>query len=117
MISVSIIIPVREINAYLCESIPIILRETDESVEIIVLPDAPPREVINWPDCRSRIIPTGNIGPGRKRDVGARIARGETLAFLDDDAYPAVGWLDAAMPHFLDPKVCAVGGPGVTPPD
>lgn len=43
MISVSIIIPVREINAYLYKSIPIILKETDESVEIIVLPDAPVR--------------------------------------------------------------------------
>ena len=117
MISVSIIIPVREINAYLYKSIPIILKETDESVEIIVLPDAPPREVMNWPDCRSRIIPTGSIGPGRKRDVGARIARGETLAFLDDDAYPAVGWLGAAMAHFSDATVCAVGGPGVTPPE
>lgn len=117
MISISIIIPVCEINHYLHESIPIIIKKTDESVEIIVLPDAAPREVVNWPDDRLRVVSTGTVGPGRKRDFGARIARGETLAFLDDDAYPAVGWLDAAMPHFLDPTVCAVGGPGVTPPE
>jgi hypothetical protein len=43
------------------------------------------------------------------------MARGEILAFLDDDAYPADGWLEAAMARFEDPTVCAVGGPGVTP--
>jgi hypothetical protein len=39
VISTSIIIPVRLINDYLRESIPIILARTDETVDILVLPD------------------------------------------------------------------------------
>ena len=49
--------------------------------------------------------------------MGAAAATGEWLAFLDDDAYPAPGWLEAAVPHFDNPRVWAVGGPGVTPPN
>lgn len=37
------------------------------------------------------------------------------MAFLDDDAYPVKGWLKAALAHFSDPEVAAVGGPAVTP--
>ena len=107
----------REINDYLRESVPIILALTDASVEVLILPDGTPPLPVNWAAGRVRVVPTGRVGPARKRDTGARIAHGEILAFLDDDAYPAVGWLGAAMPHFLDPAVCAVGGPGVTPPD
>lgn len=42
-------------------------------------------------------------------------ARGEILAFIDDDAYPAKDWLVNAMKNFSDPQVAAVGGPAITP--
>lgn len=117
MVAISIIIPVREINDYLRESVPIILALTDASVEVLILPDGTPALPVNWPAGRVRVVPTGRVGPARKRDAGSRIAHGEILAFLDDDAYPASGWLEAAMHHFADPNIGAVGGPGVTPPD
>lgn len=116
MISVSIIIPVREISEYLHESVPIILGCTDASVELIIIPDLTPALPVAWSTPRVLIVPSGRVAPGRKRDTGARIARGKILAFLDDDAYPSAGWLLAALPHFDNETVAAVGGPGVTPP-
>ncbi len=86
--------------------------------EILVLPDE---------DCRNaarsfiragiplKIIPTGNVLPGKKRDIALSHARGEFLAFLDDDAYPAKDWLKNALRRFEDDLVAAVGGPAVTP--
>ena len=117
MIAASIIIPLKAINDYLHESVPIIRARTDETVEVLILPDEASVVPTEWKVGRVQVMPTGPVGPGRKRDMGAMLARGEILAFLDDDAYPADGWLKAAMERFADPTVCAVGGPGVTPHD
>jgi len=62
------------------------------------------------------VIPSGAVGPSVKRDLCASRANGEILAFLDDDAYPAEGWLEAAAEAFEDPEVAGLGGPAVTPP-
>jgi GT2 family glycosyltransferase len=60
---------------------------------------------------------TEDTSPAVKRDAGERVARGQFLAFLDDDAYPRSDWLDVALAALADPTVAAVGGPGVTPID
>ena len=83
-------------------------------LEAIVLPDEPTGEA--WPDW-VREIPTGRVLPSDKRNIGIRAARGEVVAFLDDDARPLPGWLDRALRWFADPAVGAVGGPAVTPPE
>jgi len=62
-----------------------------------------------------RAIPTGKVNPARKRDIALKQAKGELLAFLDDDAYPDKDWLKNALKNFTDNKVAAVGGPAVTP--
>ena len=49
--------------------------------------------------------------------MAAQASDAEIVALLDDDAYPATQWLSAALAHFRDPDVIAVGGPGVTPPE
>ncbi|MCM8782429.1 MAG: glycosyltransferase, partial [Candidatus Omnitrophica bacterium] len=61
------------------------------------------------------IIPTGPVSPGRKRDIALSYAKGEILAFIDDDAYPRKDWLKKAQENFSDPQVAAVGGPAITP--
>lgn len=65
-----------------------------------------------------RLIVTGkkSTGPAEKRDIGAKFARGEISAFIDDDAYPDPLWITKAIRHFIRNKdIIAVGGPGVTP--
>jgi len=61
------------------------------------------------------VIPTGTVSPANKRDVALKYAKGEILAFIDDDAYPQKDWLKNAAKNFLGPEVAAVGGPAVTP--
>jgi hypothetical protein len=110
----SIIIPVKAIGDYVREAIPAFAAQAEQDFEILILPDHASGEIFP----KARIIPTAPYTrPADKRDIGAREARGEFLAFIDDDAYPAESWLAAALPHFEgDPKVAGVCGPGVTPP-
>lgn len=113
---VSIIIPLKNFNQYINESVRACLELDYADFEVMVLPDDLTGRFDYENDPRVRVLPTGHIGPSQKRDIGAREAAGEILAFIDDDAYPVKGWLGAAVPHFEDPEVAAVGGPGVTPP-
>jgi glycosyltransferase involved in cell wall biosynthesis len=58
-----------------------------------------------------------NTGPAEKRDIGIVKSKAEFIAFLDDDSYPDPNWLNKAIKIFaLNPKIAAVGGPGLTPP-
>jgi GT2 family glycosyltransferase len=107
----SIIVPVKAYNDYCRESLGT-CRRLYPSQELLFSPDAP-TEV---PFEGVRVIPSGAVGPSVKRDLCAAQASGEILAFLDDDAYPAEGWLEAAAEIFSDPAVAGLGGPAVTPP-
>jgi len=110
---ISIIIPVKNLNPYLEECIAHCQRLDYPHYEIMVLPDRPHPQ--NWEDVK--VVPTGPVAPSEKRDKGMEKAKGEILAFLDDDAFPSPDWLKNAAPHFQNKEVAAVGGPAVTPPD
>lgn len=123
--NVSIIIPVKEINDYLRqETIPAILGQTYKNFEIIILPDKKSKEKFSakggpasgW--LKTRIIPSWpKTGPADKRDLGAKKAKGEILAFIDDDSYPDKNWLKSARKVFEQlPEIAAVCGPTLTPP-
>jgi len=126
---VSLIIPVKEINDYLRkETIPAILKQSFQDFEIIILPDKPTKE--KFP--KTKIIPSWpKLGPADKRDLGAKKAKGEILAFLDDDSYPDKNWLKNTVNTFsvnsptsniphptfnLKHSIAAVCGPALTPP-
>ena len=84
--------------------------------EILVLPDLSFDKDSLFFASNVKIIPTGDITPPYKRDVGAEAARGEILAFLDDDAYPVKGWLTEAIKIFNEDKeIGCVCGPAITP--
>ena len=110
---VDIIIPVKQINDYIQESVPRILNLDYSDFGIIILPDK--AETASFP--KTTIIPTGPIGPAEKRDLAQNHSQADILAFLDDDAYPREDWLTKAVRHFQNPEVAAVGGPAVTPSD
>jgi len=115
-IKFSIIIPLKEFNDYLEESIPKILDLDYRDFEIIILPNEKPAKIPNYlKNKRIKIISTSKVSPAIKRDIGVKNAKGEYIAFLDDDAYPEKNWLKKAEKTFLEKKVVAVGGPAITP--
>ena len=63
-----------------------------------------------------RVIPTGPVSPADKRDIAIKYAKGDIVAFIDDDAYPVKDWLKNALENFKDEEVAAVGGPAITSP-
>jgi len=61
-------------------------------------------------DGRLRVVMESVPGVSRARNAGARAARGEVVAFVDDDALPSDGWLAALVAPFENPRVACAGG-------
>ena len=59
---------------------------------------------------RRRATTVSQAGVVHAYRAGAQAARGDVVAFVDDDAVPRAGWLAEIMRGFLDPTIGAVGG-------
>jgi GT2 family glycosyltransferase len=53
---------------------------------------------------------THGQGLSGARNSGVDAARGEVVAFLDDDALPGEGWLESLRHRFADPSVTGIAG-------
>lgn len=113
MIDFTIIIPVKEINDYLKENVPIIQNLNKKNWELIILPNESEDSI--WNDKRVRVKKTGRVSPARKRDIGANLSRGKYLVFLDDDSFPEANYLSVAEKYIKKKDIAAIGGPGITP--
>ena len=83
--------------------------------ELIVVSEAP---LALTPDDRIRNVIEPNRNPATRRNRAASAARGEILAFIDDDARADPRWLATACAFLDDEKdVLAVGGPDPAPDD
>ena len=109
---ISIIIPCKEIDDYTIECIDRCKDLEYSNFEIILLPDYSATAIDGV-----KIIATGSVAPGVKRNIGVKNSNGTFCAFIDNDAYPRSDWLTNALKHFEDPQVGGVGGPGLTPED
>jgi len=83
--------------------VPALKKQTYKKFELVIIPDKKFRR--------------SNKGPAEKRNLGAKRARGGILAFIDDDAYPDRRWLENGLKALKQDNVCAVCGPGLTPPN
>ncbi len=57
-----------------------------------------------------KLLRQANAGPGAARNRGVLAAKGEFVAFTDDDCSPSPEWLRALAEHFAALPECAVGG-------
>lgn len=112
----SIIIPVQKINDYIHETCGKLVNLKNKNFEILIFPDELEENNSELEKkLKAKIISTGKVSPAVKRDLALKYARGEYLAFIDDDAYPNEEWLDIAEKYLPDENVAAVGGPQLTP--
>lgn len=58
-----------------------------------------------------RIVVEHEVGAAAARNRGLAETTGEITVYLDDDAEPHAGWLDALLAPFADADVACVGGP------
>ena len=110
---VSIVVACPKRSWMLDECLAAIEAQTYGRWEAIVLPDGDEGVASTG---KVRWIPTGKVRPAEKRNIGIKEAKGEIVAFIDDDAYPDRRWLEYAVKYFGEDSIGAVGGPGVTPP-
>src|SRR3954451_11811986 len=97
----------------LVAAIESVRRQTVPALEMIVVIDRNPglldRVKATMPD----VIAMPNEdegGAGGARNTGVAAAKGEIIAFLDDDAEADPDWLEQLLPSFDDPKVLGIGG-------
>ena len=88
---VSVIIPVYNMESYICECIESVLKQTYKNIEIIVVDDGSTDQkpaIIKVFQDRVRIVRQINCGPASAINHGIRLAKGNYIAWLAaDDVY------------------------------
>jgi glycosyltransferase involved in cell wall biosynthesis len=106
----SIVIATRDRPESLRRSLAALRQEAD-GAEIIVVDNAPTAGVADIArDFGAAYLAEPQPGLCRARNRGACAASGEVVAFIDDDAVPQAGWLEAHMAAQRDPRIGATTG-------
>lgn len=104
----------KEVTNYFRLAIPYYERQTFKEFELIILPNEGGENEFKTIK-NVQIINTGKVSPAIKRNIGVEKAKGEIIAFIDDDAYPEKDWLENAHKIFRNKEIVGIGGPGVLP--
>ncbi len=112
---VSIIIPTYNGGELLRRTlVAIYSQKTDRRFEVIIIDScSKPETTAIFADFPVRVhqIPQKTFNHGATRDLGAGMATGEFLIFINQDAEPGNDqWLDGMVAPFADPQVLAVQG-------
>ncbi len=97
---ISVVIPVYNVEAYLRKCLESVAAQTLKNFEVIVINDGSPdgsQEIIDEFTARYenfRGIQISNHGIGRVRNIGAREAKGQYIAFFDSDDWVAPCFLE-----------------------
>lgn len=111
--SATVVVCTRDRPDDLARCLPHLAKLVERGVEVLVVDNCPSdgrtRELVDgYPGVRYIFEPRPGLNVARNR--GLRAAQGEIVAFIDDDALPDEGWLDALLANFTDPMVAVVTG-------
>lgn len=88
-LTVSVIMPVYNVEAYVGTAIASVLAQTFQNFELIIVDDGSTdgsaRQIAQFQDARIRLLRQENLGLSAARNTGLRAARGEFVALLDGD--------------------------------
>lgn len=116
-LSISVIVPTAGRERLLSECVAAALSQCDQEpdAELVVVdngvvPLDPGMLPAGADPARLRVIREARPGLHHARHAGLRAARGEVLAYLDDDAVVCADWLATLRTVFADPAVVLAGG-------
>jgi glycosyltransferase involved in cell wall biosynthesis len=108
----SVVVCTRQRPALLARCLESLAQVEHASYELIVVDNTSgQREVEQLAgDAGARYVVEPREGLSRARNVGGRAAKGEIVAYLDDDALAETAWLSRHAAAFEDPRVMATTG-------
>lgn len=114
----SVIVPVQNAAILLPGCLKALRAQTERDFEVLVADDRSTDGSVRVaetfaslnPTLSLRVIRAGRPGPGGARNVAAKEAAGEWLAFTDADCLPAPTWLARLRSGETGPEVAAVAG-------
>lgn len=114
-IAVSVIMPLDRTGTDSDRAIQSVLnQQTGHAFELILIGTGIPEQA----DPRVQRIEMDDRNPARRRNEAVRNASGVILAFIDDDAFGEVKWIESAIALMTtDASIVAVGGPDPAPDD
>jgi peptidoglycan/xylan/chitin deacetylase (PgdA/CDA1 family)/glycosyltransferase involved in cell wall biosynthesis len=117
--TISIAIPTRNHPGELADCLRSLVPVRGKAMEVIVVDNASEGDATQKAaeEFGARYLREPAIGLVRARNLAVREAKGEVIAFLDDDCQVAPGWLDAVGRAFSDPMVGAVTGQAISGKD
>jgi glucosyl-dolichyl phosphate glucuronosyltransferase len=97
----------------LLEALESLRRQSQAPHEVIIVVDHNPR-LLDWARARApNVVAIENReerGLAGARNSGVRAARGDVIAFLDDDAVAAPSWIERLSAAYRDPRIAGAGG-------
>ena len=100
---VSVVIPVFNRAALVCEAIASVLAQTHPAVEVIVVDDGSSDALAERLQCfgdQIRLLRQPHQGVSAARNLGLSVARGDYINFLDSDDRFDPDWIEAAVQAF-----------------
>jgi len=116
---VSVIIITRNRPKMLKKCLEHLLRQEYQPFETIVVDSSTNQRteqlVQNYPEVQYVFMPDGQYKMPQSRNLGLQHAKGEIIAFIDDDSMVREGWLENIVAGYTSPDIGGVGGRAIDP--
>ena len=108
----TVVIPSYERPASLKKLLELLSRQVFADFEVVVVDQSATPFELGLLRCNFTLqyIHTTERGPAKSRNLGIKHARGQVLAFTDDDCEPDIHWLANAYKHFQDEGIVGLEG-------